>query len=67
MDIEEMRKRLALLNEKDISISDHTLVRCFQREITKALIVENLLNPEGLIDIIEEVSDRRGKGSSSSF
>jgi hypothetical protein len=54
MNLEEMKKKLKTYTEEQIILREHTLIRCFQREITRGLIFTNLLNPEKLIDVIEE-------------
>jgi hypothetical protein len=56
MNLEEMRKKLETYDENDIILKEHALIKCFQRGITKEMIVDNLLNPERLIDFIEEES-----------
>jgi hypothetical protein len=61
MNLEEMKKKLKTYTEEQIILKEHTLIRCFQREITRELISTNLLNPEKLIDIIEEVSRYSGE------
>lgn len=54
MDIEEIKKKLKSYTEEQIILKEHTMIRCIQREITKEMIVKQLLNPENLIDIIEQ-------------
>lgn len=56
MNLEEVRKKLKTYNENDIILKEHALIKCFQRGITREMIVDNLLNPERLIDFIEEES-----------
>lgn len=56
MEIEEIKKKLKSYSVDDIVLSDHALIRCFQREIAKENILNNLLNPENIIDIKEEKS-----------
>ena len=54
MNIEEMKMKLKSYNEEQIILKEHTMIRCVQREITREMIVNQLLNPENLIDIIEQ-------------
>lgn len=54
--MEDIRKKLKNYNENDITMKEHALIKCFQRGITREMIVDNLLNPEMLIDFIEEES-----------
>ena len=61
MNLEEMKKKLKTYTEDEIVLKEHTLIRCFQREITRELIFTNLLNPEKLIDIIAEESRYSGE------
>lgn len=56
MELEEIRKKLKTYTEDDIMLKEHALLKCFQREITREMIIDNLLNPEKLIDFIEEKS-----------
>jgi len=56
-----MKKKLKTYTEDEIVLKEHTLIRCFQREITRELIFTNLLNPEKLIDIIAEESRYSGE------
>jgi len=61
MEIEGIKKKLKSYTVESIALSDHTLIRCFQRGITKENILDNILKPEKLIDIIEEESKYRGE------
>jgi len=56
MNLEEIRKKLKTYNENDIILKEHALIKCFQRGITREMIIDNLLKPERLIDFIEEES-----------
>jgi hypothetical protein len=56
MNLEDIRKKLKNYNENDIILKEHALIKCFQRGITREMIVDNLLSPERLIDFIEEES-----------
>jgi len=49
-----MKKKLRSYSEGHIILKEHALIRCVQREITKEMIIKQLLNPENLIDIIEQ-------------
>jgi hypothetical protein len=61
MNIEEMKRKLKSYTEKQIILKEHTMIRCIQREITREMIVRQLLNPENLIDVIEQESKYSGE------
>lgn len=54
-----MRKKLGSYAEKDMVLKDHTLVRCFQRGITREMIYDHLTKPQDLIDVLEQESRQR--------
>ena len=54
MNLEDIKAKLRNYTEEQVVLNDHSLIKCFQREITKDMILDNLLNPERLIDMIEQ-------------
>jgi len=54
MNIEEIKKKLKTCTEDDIILKEHSLIKCFQRGITREMIIDHVLNPEKLIDMIEQ-------------
>ncbi len=54
MNIEEIKKRLKEYKPEDIVLTHHTEIRLLQRNIERRIVEENILNPEKLIDVIDE-------------
>jgi len=46
--------KLKQFNESDIIISEHALIRMYQRQINKNEVIKNLLNPKRLKYVIRE-------------
>ncbi len=61
MNLEELKSKLKSCSPEKIIFRGHALERGFEREISKEFVVENLLNPEKLIDFIEEPSKIPGE------
>jgi len=61
MNLEEMKKKLKTYTEEQIILKEHTLIRCFQRGITREMIIDYLLNPDRLVDMIEQESKYPGE------
>jgi hypothetical protein len=61
MDIDELKGKLRTYSEEQIIIKEHTLIRCFQRGITRETIVGYITNPEKLVDAIEETAKYPGE------
>jgi len=49
-----MKRKLKSYTEAQIILKEHAMIRCAQREITKETVVKQLLNPENLIDVVEQ-------------
>jgi hypothetical protein len=61
MDVEEIKRKLKTYTEEQIMLKEHALIKCFQRGITREMVVDHLTNPEKLIDAIEEESKYLGE------
>lgn len=51
-----MKQKLKSFSKEKIIFKGHALERSIEREISKDFVVENILNPEKLIDFVEEPS-----------
>lgn len=56
-----MKKKLKTYAEDKIILKEHATIRCLQREIKPETIVSQILNPDNLIDIIEQEAKYAGE------
>lgn len=56
-----MKKKLKTYTKDKIILKEHMLIRCLQREIKPETIINQLLNPDNLIDIIEQEAKYSGE------
>ena len=56
-----MKRKLKSYTEEQIILKEHTMIRCVQREITREMIIKQLLNPDNLIDIIGQEAKYAGE------
>lgn len=62
MRIGQMKRKLKKYATDDIIFSDHVLLRCKQRKISKKMIITNIKNPKKLICLhVQVLSNRESK------
>jgi len=55
MSLQKMKEKLKKYRKENILLSSHVLKRCVQRKISPKTIVESILRPSGLTEVIEEL------------